>query len=424
MDLLPTLLDSQGAIPAAACMSWRPGLQWSHAGFDALIAISFLSIAGVLAIFAWKRSELIFGAIFWSLAFVLVACGVAHAFGVWTIWQPYYGASAAVKAVAAIAALGTAVVLWPLLQKILSLPSPEALWRANEALRVQIQQRDDAMCALETERCERRKTEEMLHQAQKMDAIGQLTAGIAHDFNNLMTAVIGNLERARRLLPNEGSKQLVRAIRGAALAAERAGVLTHRLLAFGRRQALAPSVVNVNDVVEHVADTLRRTLGGNIRVITTLMFDLWPSRVDADALESAVINLAVNARDAMPQGGNLVITTRNIAAGTKATPEMAPFLLDQLEIAVADTGIGMSEDIASRAFEPFFTTKPVGEGSGLGLSQAYGFAVQSHGTAVLESTPGKGTTVRLYLPRVQIAGAAQPQRTLPYRFLSKAAALQ
>lgn len=420
MDLLPTLLDSQGAVPAAACMSW----QWSHAGFDALIAISFLSISSVLAAFAWKRSEMVFGAIFWSPAIVLVACGIAHAFGVWTMWQPDYGASAAVKAIAAVAALGTAVVLWPLLPRVLALPSPEALRRANEALRLQIQQRDEALSALETERRERRKTEEMLHQAQKMDAIGQLTAGIAHDFNNLMTAVIGNLERARRLLPGEGSKQLLRAIRGAALGAERAGVLTHRLLAFGRRQALAPSVVNVNDVVEHVADTLRRTLGGNIRVITTLMFDVWPARVDPDALESAVINLAVNARDAMPQGGNLVITTRNIAAGTKATAELPPFLLDQIEIAVADTGVGMSEDIASRAFEPFFTTKPVGEGTGLGLSQAYGFAVQSHGTAVLESTPGKGTTVRLYLPRVQIAGAAQHVRTLPYRFLSKAAALQ
>jgi signal transduction histidine kinase len=151
---------------------------------------------------------------------------------------------------------------------------------------------------------------------------------------------------------------------------------------------------------------------------------VWPARVDPDALESAVINLAVNARDAMPQGGNLVITTRNIAAGTKATAELVPFLLDQIEIAVTDTGVGMSEEITSRAFEPFFTTKPIGEGTGLGLSQAYGFAIQSHGTAVLESTPGKGTTVRLYLPRVQIAGAAQQVRTLPYRFLSKAAALQ
>jgi signal transduction histidine kinase len=424
MGLLPTLLDSQGAVPLGACMLWRPDLQWSHAGFDALIALSYLSIAIALAAFVWKRSDMIFGGIFWSFAIFLIACGVSHAFGVWTIWQPHYGVSAAAKAIAAVASLATAVALWPLLPKALSLPSSEALRRANEALRLQIEQRDAALCALERERRERRKTEEMLHQSQKMDAIGQLTAGIAHDFNNLMTAVIGNLERARRLLPAEGSKQLLRAIRGAALGAERAGVLTHRLLAFGRRQALAPSVVNVNDVIEHVADTLRRTLGGNIRVITTLMFDLWPARVDPDALESAVLNLAVNARDAMPEGGNLVITTRNVAAGTKATAELAPSVWDQIEIAVADTGVGMSEEVASRAFEPFFTTKPIGEGTGLGLSQAYGFAVQSHGTAVLESTPGKGTTVRLYLPRIQIAGAAQQMRMLPYRFLSKAAAYQ
>ncbi|MGZ8395097.1 MAG: ATP-binding protein [Rhodoplanes sp.] len=402
----------------------RPDLQWSHAGFDALIAASFVSISIVLAAFVWKRSDMIFGGVFWGFAIFLVACGASHAFEVWTMWQPHHGVSAAAKAIAALASVGMAIALWPLLPKALSLPSPEALRRVNEALRLQIERRDAALTAFECERRERRKTEEMLHQSQKMDAIGQLTAGIAHDFNNLMTAVIGNLERARHLLPTEGSKQLLRAIRGAALGAERAGVLTHRLLAFGRRQALAPSVVNVNDVIEHVADTLRRTLGGNIRVITTLTFDLWPARVDPDALESAVLNLAVNARDAMPEGGNLVITTRNVAAGTKATAELAPFVWDQIEIAVADTGLGMSEEVASRAFEPFFTTKPIGEGTGLGLSQAYGFAVQSHGAAVLESTPDKGTTVRLYLPRVQIAGAAQQMRTLPHRFLSKAAAYQ
>ena len=424
MGLLPTLLDSQGAVPLSACMLSRPDLQWSHAGFDALIAASFVSISIVLAAFVWKRSDMIFGGVFWGFAIFLVACGASHAFEVWTMWQPHHGLSAAVKAIAALASVGMAIALWPLLPKALSLPSPEALRRVNEALRLQIERRDAALTAFECERRERRKTEEMLHQSQKMDAIGQLTAGIAHDFNNLMTAVIGNLERARRLLPTEGSKQLLRAIRGAALGAERAGVLTHRLLAFGRRQALAPSVVNVNDVIEHVADTLRRTLGGNIRVITTLTFDLWPARVDPDALESAVLNLAVNARDAMPEGGNLVITTRNVAAGTKATAELAPFVWDQIDIAVADTGLGMSEEVASRAFEPFFTTKPIGEGTGLGLSQAYGFAVQSHGAAVLESTPDKGTTVRLYLPRVQIAGAAQQMRTLPHRFLSKAAAYQ
>ncbi len=424
MGLLPTLLDPQGAVPSGACMLSRPDLLWSHAGFDALIAVSLLSISIVLAAFVWKRSDMIFGGVFWGFAIFLAACGASHGFEVWTMWQPHHGLSAAVKAIAALASVGMAVALWPLLPKALSLPSPEALRRVNEALRLQIERRDAALTAFECERRERRKTQEMLHQSQKMDAIGQLTAGIAHDFNNLMTAVIGNLERARRLLPAEGSKQLLRAIRGAALGAERAGVLTHRLLAFGRRQALAPSVVNVNDVVEHVADTLRRTLGSNIRVITTLTFDLWPARVDPDALESAVLNLAVNARDAMPDGGNLVITTRNVAAGAKATAELAPFVWDQIEIAVADTGLGMSEEVASRAFEPFFTTKPIGEGTGLGLSQAYGFAVQSHGAAVLESTPGKGTTVRLYLPRVQIAGAAQQMRMRPHRFLSKAAAYQ
>jgi signal transduction histidine kinase len=424
MGLLPTLLDPAGAAPLGACMSWRPELHWSHAGFDGLLAVSCLSIAIVLGAFLSKRTDMVFNRVFWGFAVFLVGCGASHALDLWTIWQPHHGFSAAVKAVAAFAALITAVSLWPLLPKALSLPFPDALHRANEALRRQIEQHEAVLAALEDERQERRKTQEMLHQSQKMDAIGQLTAGIAHDFNNLMTAVIGNLERARRLLPADGSNQIKRAIRGAALGAERAGVLTHRLLAFGRRQALAPSVVNVNDVIEHVADTLRRTLGGNIRVVTNLTFDLWRVRVDPDALESAILNLAVNARDAMPEGGNLVITTRNIAAGSKGMAELPPFVWDQIEIAVVDTGVGMSEDVASRAFEPFFTTKPVGEGSGLGLSQAYGFAVQSHGAAVLESTPGEGTTVRLYLPRLQIAGSTRHARTTPHRILSKAATFQ
>jgi signal transduction histidine kinase len=421
MGLLPALLDPQGAVPLGACMSWRPELHWSHAGSDGLLALSCLSIAIVLGALLSKRTDMVFNRVFWGFTVFLVACGTSHAFDLWTIWQPHHGLSAVAKAVAAVAAVGMAIALWPLLPKALSLPSSDALRRANAALRREVAQHQASLAALDDERQERRRTQEMLHQSQKMDAIGQLTAGIAHDFNNLMTAVIGNLERARRLLPADGSNQLNRAIRGAALGAERAGVLTHRLLAFGRRQALAPTIVNVNDVIEHVADTLRRTLGGNIRVVTELTFDLWRARVDPDALESAILNLAVNARDAMPEGGDLVITTRNIAAGCKATAELPPFVWDQIEIAVADTGMGMSEDVANRAFEPFFTTKPVGEGTGLGLSQAYGFAVQSHGAAVLESAPGKGTTVRLYLPRLQIAGSAQQARMIPHQFLSKAA---
>ncbi|NVO14781.1 MAG: ATPase [Rhodoplanes sp.] len=422
MAILQNLLETGDAIPHGACMGWRPELISLHVVSDAIIAVSYLSIPIVLAVFVSRRPDLVFGWVAWAFAIFLVACGASHLLDIWTVWYPHFGAEGVVKALTAVTSLATAIVLWPLLPKALRLPSAGELRRAVEALRIQIRERDIALKALECEREERRRAEDMLRQAQKMEAIGQLTAGIAHDFNNLMTAVIGNLERARRLLPQDGSRQLARAIRGAALGAERAGVLTHRLLAFGCRQPLAPNVMNVNDVLEHLADTLRRTLGGNIRVVSNLMFDLWPTRVDADALESAILNLAVNARDAMPEGGNLVMTTRNVAAGDGLVAELGLAEGDYIEIAVADTGVGMAEEVASRAFEPFFTTKPVGEGSGLGLSQAYGFAVQSDGTAVLDSSQGQGTTVKLYLPRAQIAAAPAYARSFTSGLLTNAPA--
>ncbi|CAL8981738.1 MULTISPECIES: ATP-binding protein [Rhodoplanes] len=422
MTNLQSLLETKEAMPLGACLGWRSDLISLHVASDVIIAVSFLSIPIVLAVFVSRRSDLAFGWVAWAFVVFLAACGAAHLLDIWTIWRADFGAEGIVKAVTAVTALATAIALWLLLPKALALPSAGELRRAVEALRQQIRERDLALKALEREREERRRAEEMLRQAQKMEAIGQLTAGIAHDFNNLMTAVIGNLERARRLLPQEGCRQLARAIRGAALGAERAGVLTHRLLAFGCRQPLAPNVMNVNDVLEHLADTLRRTLGGNIRVVSNLTFDLWPTRVDADALESAILNLAVNARDAMPEGGNLVITTRNVAAADPLVAQLGLAAADFIEIAVADTGIGMSEEVASRAFEPFFTTKPLGVGSGLGLSQAYGFAVQSHGTAVLDSTAGHGTTVKLYLPRAQIAATPSFSRSFAPGLLTKAAA--
>jgi signal transduction histidine kinase len=235
-----------------------------------------------------------------------------------------------------------------------------------------------------------------------MEAIGQLTAGIAHDFNNLMTVVIGNVERAKRLLPEGERAQLAKALDGVQTGAERAAVLTHRLLAFGRRQALSPRLSDVNVALARVADTLNRTLGETIRVSSDLAADLWSTTIDADALENAILNLAVNARDAMPAGGDLVIATRNLPAGHLRFAGLAAG--DYVEVAVTDTGAGMSAEVVAHAFEPFFTTKGVGVGSGLGLSQVYGFAVQSGGTAVIDSVVGGGTTVRLILPR---AGAGQ-----------------
>jgi signal transduction histidine kinase len=265
----------------------------------------------------------------------------------------------------------------------------------------QIRERDAALEALEREKSERAKTEDMLRQAQKMEAIGQLTGGVAHDFNNLLTVVVGSLVKLeRRLAPEEDLRASVqRAMAGA----ERAAALTQQLLAFARKQPLQATVLDPNRLVERVAELLRRTLDECIAVKTALAPDLRPARVDANQLESALLNLAVNARDAMPEGGTLTLRTRNLPAAE--VPEVSAELASgsYVVIEVADTGLGMPGEVLDHAFEPFFTTKPLGRGSGLGLSQVYGFAKQSNGHVALDSAPGRGTTVRLYLPCASVA---------------------
>jgi PAS domain S-box-containing protein len=244
----------------------------------------------------------------------------------------------------------------------------------------------------------RRHIEEALRQSQKMEAIGQLTGGVAHDFNNLLTIIFGNLETLEHRLPPDD--KLRRHVSAAMRGASRAAVLTDRLLAFARRQPLAPDVIDVNARVAGMSDLLRGTLGEGIRIETVLAEGLWPAFADASQLENALINLAVNARDAMPEGGALTIETANceVEAVETATPEdLQPG--QYVCISVGDTGSGMSEEVKAKAFEPFFTTKDIGQGTGLGLSQVYGFIRQSGGHVGICTAPGEGTTVRLYLPR-------------------------
>jgi signal transduction histidine kinase len=238
-----------------------------------------------------------------------------------------------------------------------------------------------------------------------MEAVGQLTGGIAHDFNNLLTVIVGGLERAKRR--GGDNAELVRALDLSQEGARRAALLTKRLLAFGRQQALAPQVINAHEPLDATIDTLQRTLGARVRVVANLVREPWNVITDVPELQAAVLNLGLNARDAMPQGGNIVVSTRNVPRGdlTLAKTDLAP--AEYFEISVSDNGTGMPPEVVERAFDPFFTTKPVGKGSGLGLSQVYGFARQSGGTAVIESEPGSGTTVRILLPRA--AAATQPQ---------------
>jgi PAS domain S-box-containing protein len=241
-----------------------------------------------------------------------------------------------------------------------------------------------------------RETEISLRQAQKMEAVGQLTGGIAHDFNNILAIISGNLDLMRRhSLPEE----VRRVVDSARRAVTRAATLTRYLLAFSRKEQLRPAAVSTNTIVADTAAMLRRTLGDRILVRTDLADDLRLGYYDAHQLESALLNLAINARDAMPEGGTLTIATGN----ARSKPGFAGDAVrgDHVRITVHDTGTGMSPDVLRRAVEPFFTTKPVGSGSGLGLSMVYGFAQQSGGHIELDSTVGEGTTVTLYLPATE-----------------------
>jgi len=248
---------------------------------------------------------------------------------------------------------------------------------------------------------ERRTMEEQLRQVQKMEAIGQLTGGIAHDFNNLLTVISGNIETVQRRM-SRTDPGLYRYLDAAARAVERASTLTHRLLAYSRRQPLEPRSVELNRLIMGMSDLLGRTIGAHITIETVLAGGLWQVSADPNQVENAILNLAVNARDAMPDGGKLTLETANTyldEAYARINAEVAPGQYAML--AVSDTGIGMTPDVVEKAFEPFFTTKGLGEGTGLGLSQVYGFIKQSGGHIKIYSELGQGTTVRLYLPRLR-----------------------
>ncbi|GEP06801.1 hypothetical protein MOX02_48390 [Methylobacterium oxalidis] len=244
------------------------------------------------------------------------------------------------------------------------------------------------------------ETEEALRQAQKMEAVGQLTGGIAHDFNNLLTGIVGSLDMMQTRIAQGRTDAIEKYAKAAMSSANRAAALTHRLLAFARRQPLDPKPVNANTLVTSLEDLLRRTIGEAISLEIVTSGGLWPTLCDPHQLESAILNLAINARDAMPDGGKLTIETCNThldRAYAKLHPGVDPG--QYICICVTDTGTGMPPDVIARAFDPFFTTKPIGQGTGLGLSMIYGFARQSDGHAKIYSEVGHGTTVKVYLPR-------------------------
>ncbi len=247
---------------------------------------------------------------------------------------------------------------------------------------------DNTWYAVGRDVTERKSLEDQLRQSQKMEAVGQLTGGLAHDFNNMLTGIIGNLDIIGRQIAAGRLTDIGRFMESANMAASRAAALTHRLLAFSRRQALDPRTLDVNALVASMQDLLNRTLGEQVVLSVCLSPDLWPAFSDANQLENAILNLAINARDAMPDGGRLTIETANLADPA-----------DYVVLRVRDNGDGMPADVLERVFDPFFTTKPLGQGTGLGLSMVYGFMQQTGGEVRVESEPGVGTVVELRLPR-------------------------
>ncbi len=289
--------------------------------------------------------------------------------------------------------------------------------RLNEELEIRVQERTTELATANAQLLgqieERERMEKTLRQMQRLEAVGQLTSGVAHDFNNLLTVVLGNIAFLERALAKAGlDGKIEQRVGYMRTAAERGAKLTDQLLSFSRRQRLEPKALNLNEAVAGMQVLMQSTIGGTIRISTTLAPDLWPALVDPTQIELAVLNLAINARDAMDVGGSLDVSTSNVKLGSPRHPE-EPTAGEYVEICVRDDGSGMSDEVRGKAFEPFFTTKDIGKGSGLGLSQVLGFAKQSGGGVRVRSKPGEGTAISIYLPRAQSIEAVAAPSAVP-----------
>ena len=371
------LLGSSGLSPHGYCLLWEPGLIWLYALSDTAIALAYFSIPLALVVVGKRRSDLVFRPLLWLFAAFILLCGLTHWLDVITLWAPLYGLQGLIKLATAIASIFTGVALWWALPSFLALPSVDELRRANAALRA---------------------SQEQLAHAQKMEALGQLTGGIAHDFNNLLQVITASHNAIERLIDRGRGQEVKPALAAIAKASNTASSLINRMLAFSLRQTLLPRRLDPNQLIAGLEELLRRTLGPEIDLEMRLAENARSIVCDASQLESALLNLSINARDAMPEGGQLTIATAKKAfRADELEPGFEPGAY--VEIEVKDTGTGMSEEVLSHAFEPFFTTKRFGRGTGLGLSQVYGFIKQSGGFVRIESASGEGTSVRIYLPR-------------------------
>ncbi|WP_293854001.1 ATP-binding protein [uncultured Alsobacter sp.] len=386
-DWLWTFLDSAPLAPHGQCLLWRSDLVLLHVISDFTIAVAYFSIPVVLVYFIRRRPDVGFGWVFWCFAAFILACGATHVMGIWTIWNPDYAGEGLLKAATAAASIATAGALWPLLPHALALPSPAQLRVMNGDLAARVSERDEALRRLEAESLERLETERLLRHAQKMEALGQMTAGVAHDFNNLLAVVTLNLERLGRDLSPERAEK---ARRTALEAARRAGDLTSQMLAYARQQPQAAAEVELNDFVQSLRPIAEGALGSERSLTFEPAEEPVHVFVDTAELTSAVINLVANARDATPAGGEVVI---RVSRG-----------VDEATLCVADDGTGMSPEVQARAFDPFFTTKQPGKGSGLGLSQVFGMSRSAGGRVDLVTREGDGTKVMMTFPLVEARG--------------------
>ncbi len=396
-------MNAYGFMPHGFCFEWRPGVLWLHVVSDLAIAIAYFGISFLLFYLVRRRRDLPFQLLFILFSTFIILCGTTHLFSIWVLWHADYYLEGYVKALTAVVSLVTFAILVSVLpramQAALSLEAlvtsrGAALEEANAALRAQIAARETI--------------ESALRQSQKMEAIGQLTGGIAHDFNNMLQAIGGSTELAQRRVTQGRAGEAAHYLDNVRQTVERATALTNRLLAFARRQPLQPRAVRLDELITGMEELLRHTLSSaNAEITFDLRLKDGDTLVECDPnqLENALLNVTINARDAMPHGGNLVISTRQSSLSITDLAghhDVEPG--DYVELVIADTGTGMDEATRLRVFEPFFTTKPTGHGTGLGLSQVYGFARQSGGLVTLESRQGVGTNVRLYLRRA-VAGA-------------------
>jgi signal transduction histidine kinase len=396
-------MDMSTLLPHGACLLWKPGLIWLNAISDAMAALAFFMTAFVLTLFLWRRRrEVMFSSVLWAFAIFMTACGATRLLSILTLWVPAYDIEGLAKGFLALISVGVTAALLLMLPRILVLPTRIQLKQAYEALEEEVKLRRSAEAMVQRFR-EIEATESQVRQAQKMEAIGQLTGGVAHDFNNILTVITGTIEILDEAVKDRPHLAQITNMMGAAAA--RGADLTRHLLAFARRQPLQPRSVDVNALVIEAARLLRPTLGEQIEIESMLAHDSAPALIDPSQLSTAILNLALNARDAMPNGGKLTLETKNVVLDedyAAMSSDVSPG--NYIMIAVSDSGMGIPASLLDKVFEPFFTTKDIGSGSGLGLSMVYGFVKQSNGHIRIYSEEGHGTTVKLYLP--QAAGVA------------------